>query len=77
MKFRDLEAQYKALKSEIDAGIEINPNVDPVAYHNAQNVYHVPTTPDGLSAIPFVNNRINYNEKEFNRLIDKRSKINI
>lgn len=61
----------------IDAGIEINPNVDPVAYHNAQNVYHVPTTPDGLSSIPFVNDRINYNEKEFNRLIDKRSKINI
>lgn len=61
----------------IDAATEINPSIDPVEYHNAQNVHHISTAPDGLEKDPFVANRINYNEKEFNRLVDKRSRENI
>lgn len=61
----------------IDSATEINPGVDPVAYHDAQNVYHIPTTPDGLMSEPFVANRIKYNENEFKRLVDKRSRENI
>lgn len=56
----------------IDAAIEINPSVDPVGYHNAQNVYHISTTPDGLMENPHVADRIKYNENEFKRLVDKR-----
>ena len=43
----------------IDTDIEVNPKTDPVAYHDAQNVYHIPTTEDGLETIEHIKNRIN------------------
>lgn len=61
----------------IDAAIEINPSVDPVAYHDAQNVYHIPTTPDGLNKFENIAKRIEYNKREFNRLKQKRKEKNI
>ena len=60
----------------IDAAIEINPSVDPVAYHDAQNVYHIPTTEDGLSTFENIIKRIEYNKSELNRLKQKRKELN-
>ena len=56
----------------IDAAIEINPHQDPVGYHDAQNVYHIPTTPEGLQYFENVAKRINYNKGELERLKTKR-----
>ena len=61
----------------IDAAIEINPSVDPVAYHDAQNVYHIPTTEDGLSTFENIIKRIEYNKSELNRLKQKRKELNL
>lgn len=56
----------------IDAAIEINPHNDPVGYHDAQNVYHIPTNSDGLNYFENIINRINYNKGEIERLKHKR-----
>lgn len=61
----------------IDAAIEINPHTDPVAYHDAQNVYHIPTTEDGLSTFENIIKRIEYNKSELNRLKQKRKELNL
>lgn len=61
----------------IDAAIEINPHTDPVAYHDAQNVYHIPTTEDGLSTFENIMKRIEYNKSELNRLKQKRKELNL
>ena len=61
----------------IDAAIEINPNTDPVAYHDAQNVYHIPTTEDGLNTFENIVKRIEYNKSELNRLKQKRKELNL
>lgn len=33
----------------IDASTDINPYDEPVKYHDQQNVYHIPCTPDGIN----------------------------
>ncbi len=61
----------------IDSAIEINPYASKKsakAYHDAQNVYHIPLNPDGLKYFDKVANRIEYNKHEIDRMIDKRSK---
>ncbi len=57
----------------IDSAIEINPKVDPVAYHDAQNVYHIPCTEDGLKYFKNIADRIEYNKGELQRFKDKRA----
>ena len=59
----------------IDTDIEVNPKTDPVAYHDAQNVYHIPTTEDGLETIEHIKNRINYNKTEIERIKEKRKNL--
>ena len=56
----------------IDSAVEINPKEDPVGYQRAQNVYHIPCNPDGLKEFAHIANRIDYNKKELNRLVQKR-----
>lgn len=60
----------------IDSAIEINPSVDPVGYHKAQNVYHIPLNPDGLKYFENIAQRIEYNKGELNRLKTKRKLLN-
>ena len=57
----------------IDAAIEVNPKDDPVAYHDAQNVYHIPCESGGLQVFDAVAHRIDYNKKELDRLVQKRA----
>lgn len=57
----------------VDTATEINPRVDPVGYHEAQNVYHIPCTPDGLKVFDNIIKRINYNRNELSRLKQKRA----
>ena len=57
----------------VDTATEINPRVDPVGYHEAQNVYHIPCTPDGLKVFDNIIKRINYNRNELGRLKQKRA----
>lgn len=61
----------------IDTAVEINPHVDPVGYHDAQNVYHIPTTKDGLSTFENIIKRIEYNKSELARLKQKRKDNNL
>ena len=56
----------------IDTAIEVNPKEDPIGYHNAQNVYHIPTTKDGLNTFEHIANRIKYNKAELDRMEQKR-----
>ena len=58
----------------IDSAIEINPKVDPVAYHDAQNVYHIPCTEEGLKYFKNIADRITYNKGEIQRFKEKRAK---
>jgi hypothetical protein len=60
----------------IDSAVEINPSVDPVGYHKAQNVYHIPLNPDGLKYFENIAQRIEYNKGELNRLKTKRKLLN-
>ena len=60
----------------IDTATEINPHSDPVAYHDSQNVYHIPCTEDGLKAFDHIVNRIEYNKKELDRLVARRAEQN-
>ena len=60
----------------IDTAVEVNPKTDPVGYHDAQNVYHIPCEPDGLKAFAHIANRIEYNKKELDRLVQKRAELN-
>lgn len=60
----------------IDSAVEINPSVDPVEYHKAQNVYHIPLNPDGLKYFENIAQRIEYNKGELNRLKTKRKLLN-
>lgn len=60
----------------IDSAIEINPHAEDKGvsareYHDAQNVYHIPCTPDGLKYFEEIANRIEYNKKEITRLQNK------
>ena len=59
----------------IDTAVEINPKTDPVGYHDAQNVYHIPCEPGGLKAFAHIANRIEYNKKELDRLVQKRASM--
>ena len=59
----------------IDTAMEINPKTDPVAYHDAQNVYHIPTNKDGLKAIEQIAKRIEYNKTELARIKQKRKNL--
>lgn len=61
----------------IDSAVEINPSIDPVAYHDAQNVYHIPTNKDGLKYFEKIAQRIKYNKGELDRLKQKRKDLNI
>lgn len=47
----------------IDTAIEINPKDNPKEYHDAANVYHIPSNPDGLQEFEHIASRIDYNKK--------------
>lgn len=59
----------------IDAAVEVNPHVDPIKYHDEQNVYHIPTTKEGLKYFEEIASRIEYNKSELQRLIQKRKNL--
>lgn len=58
----------------IDSAIEINPKKDPVGYHDAQNVYHIPCNEEGLKYFEHIANRIEYNKAELDRFKEKRAR---
>ncbi len=59
----------------IDTAVEVNPKTDPKAYHDEQNVYHIPCTKDGLKVFDKIASRIEYNKKELDRIEQKRKSI--
>lgn len=51
----------------VDSAIKENPKEDPVGYHKAQNVYHIPCERNGLKTFKNIMNRIVYNKQEIRK----------
>jgi len=50
----------------IDTDAGVDPFKDPVGYHNAQNVYHIPIMQDGIKTISYIADRIATNREQLN-----------
>ena len=60
----------------VDSAIKENPKTDPVAYHKAQNVYHIPCEKDGLKTFKNIISRIIYNKREIRKIERERQRDN-
>lgn len=60
----------------VDSAIKENPKTDPVAYHKAQNVYHIPCEKDGLKTFKNIVSRIIYNKREIRKIERERQRDN-
>lgn len=60
----------------VDSAIKENPKTDPVAYHKAQNVYHIPCEKSGLKTFKNIVSRIIYNKREIRKIEKERERNN-
>lgn len=51
----------------IDTDSGVDPKEDPVGFHDAQNVYHIPIMKDGIKTISYIADRIANNREELKK----------
>lgn len=56
----------------IDTATDFNPHDFPVEYHDTQNVFKIPCSPEGLKKFEWIVHRLAYNRQKFSRELERR-----